>query len=688
MEVFATALPALNDAFAMILQPHVIGYLVLGVLMGLCIGVFPGLGGIAGLSLLLPFMFGMEPVTGLALMIGMVAVVPTSDTFASVLMGIPGSSASQATVLDGFPMAKKGQAARALSAAFASSLFGGLMGAAFLTLFILAARPIVLLFKTPELLMISVFGLSMVGILAGRIALKGIAAAGLGLLVGTIGEGRFEGELRMVPVSWRSAESGSIPFELYQYLGDGLKLVIVGLAIFAIPEIIALLRQDRAISERAPLGGGWLSGVKDWWANKWLSLRCSLIGVTVGVIPGLGGSVVDWIAYGHTVQTAKDKSQFGKGDVRGVIGPESSNNAKEGGGLVPTLLFGIPGSGSMAIFISAVALLGSGQIEVGPAMLERNLDFTYAIVWLLALANVVGTLICIAASGGIARLTSIRFALLAPFLFMIISFAAFQSRQEIWDLVALFAIGLLGIMLRRFDWSRPAFLIGFVLSLPVERYANQAHQQASIKLRQGWEVAQPYIFSPIVITLIIITVLSVFIGLRQAKNIQAEGDVSVGTKRAPMMFLLGITAVVAVFMLNAWQIPDYAFRDRIFPNFIAMVTLVCCVALIGQMMLRPENHAIFADREVQDADVNVYGLWGTLAWFGGLLVATSLVGFILALAGFLLLFIRIRAGKSWGFAAAYAAVGVAFICTMAWALNRDFPPGLLQSNFDLPWPLT
>ncbi len=114
--------------------------------MGLCIGVFPGLGGIAGLSLLLPFMFGMEPLTGLALMVGMVAVVPTSDTFASVLMGIPGSSASQATVLDGFPMAKKGMAARALSAAFASSLFGGLVGATFLTVFILIARPIQRLF--------------------------------------------------------------------------------------------------------------------------------------------------------------------------------------------------------------------------------------------------------------------------------------------------------------------------------------------------------------------------------------------------------------------------------------------------------------------------------------------------------------------------------------------------------------
>ena len=206
-----------------------------------------------------------------------------------------------------------------------------------------------------------------------------------------------------------------------------------------------MLRQDRAISDRAVLGGGWALGVRDWFANKWLSVRCSMIGVVVGVIPGLGGSVVDWIAYGHAVQTTKDKSKFGSGEVRGVIGPESSNNAKEGGGLVPTLLFGIPGSGSMAIFIGAIALLGSGNIEVGPSMLKNNLDITYAIVWLLALANVVGTLICIAASGGIARLTTIPFALLAPFLFMIISFAAFQSGQNLMDLVAL--------VRHRSDWA-------------------------------------------------------------------------------------------------------------------------------------------------------------------------------------------------------------------------------------------
>lgn len=675
MDLFAAALPALSEAFGMILAPSVLSFLVLGVVMGLCVGIFPGLGGIAGLSLLLPFMFGMEPLFGLALMVGMVAVVPTSDTFASILMGIPGSSASQATVLDGFPLAKKGQAARALSAAFTASLFGGILGATFLTFFILAARPIVLMFQTPELLMVTIFGLSMVGILAGRVALKGLVAAGLGLLVGTIGEGASAGALRM--------STFDTP-----YLMDGLKLVIVGLAIFAVPEIVALLRQDRAISDRQALGGGWLAGIKSWWQNKWLSVRCSLIGVAVGVIPGLGGSVVDWIAYGHAVQTSKDKSQFGSGEIRGVIGPESSNNAKEGGGLVPTLLFGIPGSGSMAIFISGVALLGTGQIEVGPSMINNNLNFTYAIVWLLALANVIGTLICIVASGGIARLTNIRFALLAPFLFMIISFAAFQSRQSLWDLVALFGIGLLGIMMRRFDWSRPAFLIGFVLATPAERYTNQAFQIASSRFRQGMEQGLDYIFSPIVIVLIIVTIVSVFFGLRQSKNIQAEGKVNSGGKRAPLIFLLAITAYVGLAYTNAALIPDFARMDRVFPVFVATVSLVGCAVLLIQMRFKPESDPLFADREVEDAEVNAYGLWSTLAWFAALLITTGLVGFILALTAFLLLFVRYRAQKSWTFAGLYTAAGLAFICSMAATLNRDFPPGLLQGFVELPWPLT
>lgn len=676
MDVFTVVLPALAEAFSQILQPGVLAYLALGVVLGLAIGVFPGLGGIAGLSLVLPFMFGMDPISGMAIMIGMIAVVPTSDTFASVLMGIPGSSASQATVLDGFPMAKRGQAARALSAAFASSLFGGLVGALFLTFFILAGRPIVLAFALPELLMLTILGLSMVAILAGRVALKGLGAAAMGLLAGTVGEADAGGSLRMA--------SYDIP-----YLADGFKLVIVGLGIFAVPEIIALLRQDRSISSRAKLASGWLEGLGDWWRNKWLSVRCSLIGVAVGVIPGLGGSVVDWIAYGHTVQTTRDKSGFGKGEVRGVIGPESSNNAKEGGGLVPTLIFGIPGSGSMAIFIGAVALLGSGNLELGPQMLSGNyLHITYSIVWLLALANVIGTALCIGLSGSIARLTTIRFTLIAPFLFMLISFAAFQSGQDIADLAALFAFGLVGIFLRRFDWSRPAFLIGFVLSDPAETFANQAYQIAGSKFRKGFEHGIDYLFGPIVIVLILITIASVFVGLRQARSIRAEGDVGSGGKRAPMVFLLCCLAYFAASFLNAAQISDRLVTDKIFPMFVAGVGIVSGLALLVQMIRRGREDVVFADREAQaSASGNSHGLWTTLAWFGSLLALSAVFGFILALGAFFLAFMRFRAGQSWRASAAHAACGIALICAMAWVLNRDFPAGLLQSFLALPWPL-
>jgi len=677
MDSFLQALPALNEAFTLILQPIVLGYLVLGVAMGLCIGVFPGLGGIAGLSLLLPFMFGMDPILGLALMVGMVAVVPTSDTFASVLMGIPGSSASQATVLDGFPLAKKGEAARALSAAFASSLFGGLVGASFLTIFILVARPIVLSFGLPEMLMITIMGLSMVAILAGKTAIKGVAAACLGLVVGTIGEADAGGSLRMA--------SYDLP-----YLADGLKLVIVGLGIFAIPEIVSLLRQDKSISKNAELGAGWLQGIKDWMKNIWLSVRCSIIGVIVGVIPGLGGSVVDWIAYGHTVQSTKEKSKFGDGEIRGVIGPESSNNAKEGGGLVPTLLFGIPGSGSMAIFIGAVTLLGSGQIEVGPSMLKDNLNITYAIVWLLALANVAGTIMCIGVSGFIAKLTTIRFTLLAPFLFMLIAFAAFQSGQNFADLVALFSIGLLGIFLRRFDWSRPAFLIGFVLSNPIENFTNQAFQIARFKFSQSASVGYDYIFSPIVIVLIVITIISIILGVRQAKLINTGGEVASGSKRAPFIFLCLILIYFIATYWNAFYINDRLIGDKVIPMFISAIGICGCLFLMVGMMRSPETDPLFADKEVAGEDAEArHGLWSTLGWFAMLLTLSGLIGFILALAIFLVSFLRVRASLSWVNSAIYAACGILFMCFMAWTLNRDFPPGILQHYFtNLPWPLS
>lgn len=669
MELFATALSALGDAFALIFRPEQMMFLVGGVLLGLSIGVLPGLGGIAGLALVLPFMYGMDPVSGLALMVGLIAVIPTSDTFSSVLLGIPGSSASQATVLDGFPLARAGHAARALSAAFASSLFGGLFGALILTFFIFLARPLILAFSLPEMLMITILGLSMVAILAGRVPLKGIVAAGLGLLVGTIGAAPAGGSLRMSTYD-------------FPYLVDGLQLVIVGLGIYAIPEIVSLLRRDKAIASAGQLGDGWVQGVIDWWQNRWLSLRCAVIGVIVGVIPGLGGSVVDWIAYGSAVQTAKDRSQFGQGDIRGVIAPESSNNAKEGGGLVPTLIFGIPGSGSMAIFLGGLALL---NMTPGPQMVRGNLDITYTIVWSLALANVIGAGLCILLSGWIAKLTTIRFTLLAPFLFMIIAFAAFQSRQSLGDLVALVGIGLIGILLRRFDYSRPAFLIGFVLSAQSEIFVNQAFQIAAARFRRGWEQGFDYILSPITIGILVLTVLSIWVGIRQSKNIRENIEAPTAGKTAPAIFLGLATVYTFVSVVDAWGVSR--LQDRIFPLTIGLVTLAGCLALLWRMRRAPETDDVFIDLERGEDGTSPFGLWTTMAWFLALLVLSFLLGLILALIIFLVAFFRIRGGLGWRASALYSAAGIAFLCGLAAILGRDFPPGLLQSVTDLPWPL-
>ncbi len=669
MDIIGTALPALGEAFALIFAPEQIIWLTIGVLLGLSVGVFPGLGGIAGLSLVLPFIYGMDAVSGLAMMVGLVAVIPTSDTFASVLMGIPGSSASQATVLDGFPLAKQGQAARALAAAFISSLFGGLFGATVLTFFVIIARPIVLAFGLPELLMLTVLGFSMVGVLAGSNILKGLIAAGFGMAIGAIGEAPAQGSSRMDFGSW--------------YLQDGFQLVTIGLGIFAIPEIISLLRQDRAISKTAKLGAGWIDGVRDWASNIWLSIRCSVIGVLVGVIPGLGGSVVDWIAYGHTMQTTRDKSKFGHGEIRGVIGPESSNNAKEGGGLVPTLLFGIPGSGSMAVFIGGMILLG---YDAGPQMVRNDLPITYTVVWSLALANVIGAGLCLFLSGGIARLTTIRFPLLVPFLFMMISFAAFQSKQTLWDLTALVAIGMIGIFMRRFDWPRPAFLIGFVLASQAEVYTYQATQIAMTRFRRGFDQGLEYIFSPIVIILAIITIVSVWLGARQSAAIRPPDAEGQPWNRVPAFVFTGALALfLAVFLFDSMQID--VLIDKVFPVTVAGLSLLGVLALMVQMAFRPATDRVFMDNEARGEDAEApHGLWSMLGWFVLLLLLTAIFGFILALALFFLTFLRIRAQLDWMRTGILTAGGLGALLFMAFMLNRDFPPGLLQEFVELPWP--
>lgn len=658
------------DAFLAALQTVMTGthliYLGGGVLLGLAIGIFPGLGGIAGLSLLLPFLYGMEPTTALAMLIGLVAVIPTSDTFTSVLMGIPGSSGSQATVLDGFPMAKRGEAARALSAAFSASLFGGIFGALILTGFVLVARPVILAFGSAELFMLTLLGLSMVGVLAGNSLLKGLSACGIGLIIGSVGGAPATGEYRMT-------------FDNF-YLMDGIPLVVVGLGIFALPEIIDLLRQNRAISEAAEIGKGWFTGVSDLIKHRWLSLRCAVIGCIVGALPGLGGSVVDWIAYGHAVQTTKEKENFGNGDVRGVLAPESSNNAKEGGALVPTLLFGIPGSGSMAVFLGGMVLIG---IEPGPSMVTSNLDVTYTIVWSLALANVLGAGACLLISRWVAKITTISYALMAPFMITVICFAAFQATRDLSDLTMLLAIGALGVLMKRFDWPRPAFLIGFVLAGGMETYLYQALQF------DGWS----FLTKPGVIIIGLLTVISIYFAARHSSNSnKSNSEQKTTTLRATNLRpqVLFAAAIFIAFAYALYDATQQSFLGGVFTGGVSVIMLIMSGIVLLKLILNRSDDAANFDNEVvagYQGDRSVAGLMHYVYWIAGLIGSCYLVGFLISVTCFFVAFLMVKARTSVLRTAILTGCAIAFLVTLSHVMVLDLPEGLLQEMVQLPWPL-
>lgn len=450
-------LEAALEALIAILQPITLLWLAFGVGIGLMVGLIPGLGGTVGLALLLPLVYGMDPVPALTMMVGLLAVNNTSDTFPAVLLGVPGSGGGASTIIDGFPLAKQGKAGRALGAAFSASMFGGIIGALAFFLIIPVAQPLVLAAGSPEMFMLALFGLCMVGILSrGRSPVAGLLLGALGMLASTIGAAPASPEYRFT-------------FGI-SYLVDGFPLVIVVMGLFAIPELIELIRRDRTISTLgATLQGGRFEGATDVFKHKWLVVRSSIMGVVLGAIPGVGGSATTWIMYGLTSQSYRDKSQFGKGDIRGVIGPEAANNSNDAGSLMPTLLFGVPGSGSMAVLLGGLVLLG---VQPGPQLIQNDLPLLMTVAWSLALANILGTTVCFLLRNRIAKLTTIKPGSLVPFLFVAMMIGAFQSHVAAGDLMLLLIIGAFGWLVMRAGWSRAPFLIGFVLGPITERYLH------------------------------------------------------------------------------------------------------------------------------------------------------------------------------------------------------------------------
>ena len=636
-------------------------FLSLGVLLGMVVGILPGLGGTAMLSLLLPFVFGKDPTPVLAMMVGLMAVNNTADTFPAVLMGIPGSSSSQATILDGFPLAKRGEAARALGAAFSASMLGGLFGALVLTLAIHFARPIILGVGFGEQLMLIILALSMVGMLTGASALKGLATCGFGLLLGTIGAAPATSEDRLT-------------FNTV-YLTDGISVVIVGLAMFAIPEVVDILRKRVTISSTQKLGSGTLRGFAETLRHAWLVVRCSSIGTMLGALPGLGGPVVTWVAYGHVVQTAKDRENLGKGDIRGVIGPESANNADNGGAMIPALMFGIPSSGSMAIFLGGLILIG---VEPGIGMLERNLDLTFVIIWSLALANVLGTATCLILARPISRITLVPFAMVAPFMIAIIYFAAYQVTRSWYDLIALFVLGVLGVYMKRFGWSPPALLIGFVLSNRLDASVYQSVQVYGMSFLERGGVQ-------VMLALIALSIYLAFRFKRARSPLTADG-LHAPTGRRPQLIFLGVITACVVYAI--YETTRLTFLARVFPLSVALITLALLIAVLAWALRdRPSYVLNDSEREWSADERPAHSMWHYQGWMLGLLAATALVGFVLGIFVFISVFLRVKAQVAWPKAALAASGAVAVLSLLSHILVLDYPEGILQRLVSMPWPL-
>jgi TctA family transporter len=453
---------ALFEGLFLVLQWKALAFMLLGIGLGFWVGLLPGLGGATTLALMLPFIYTMQPVEAFAFLLGMHAVVATTGDITSVLFGVPGEGTSAATILDGHAMAKKGEAGRALGAALASSLVGAVIGAFALAAAIPVVRPLVLSFGSPELFMLAIVGIAFIASLSAHGArgmLRGFLAGGLGLFLATVGQDPQAGVARYT--------LGTL------YLWQGLELIPVLVGIFAIPEIIDLVVRGTSIAGALPSGQiskGAFEGVKDTFRHFWLTIRCSLIGTFIGIMPGMGGAVAQWMAYGHATQSARNAEErkgFGAGDVRGVLGPGAANNSKEGGSLIPTIAFGVPGSTAMAILLGAFFLLG---MVPGPDMLTKHLPVTFSMVWTIVLANVITVLACFMFLNRLASLTMVRGQLLIPVILMLVFIGSYTSNNHYGDIVVTLIFGGVGYLMVLGGWPRAPFVLGLVLGKIAENY--------------------------------------------------------------------------------------------------------------------------------------------------------------------------------------------------------------------------
>jgi TctA family transporter len=643
-----------------------IGYLLLGVVLGMWIGAVPGLGGAVGLALMLPFTFNMDPVPAFALLLGMYAVTSTSDSISSIMLGIPGTVASQATILDGYPLAKQGHAARAFGATYTVSAFGGIVGALLLAVSLPIILPFIFAFGVPEFFMLSVLGLTMVGVLSGQSILKGMTVALFGLLLTTIGY----------------ADATGVPRFYFgmNYLLDGIPIIPIVLGLFGIPELMELAVKNTSISRVSrddSSDGSMLRGIKDAWLYRWLVIRCAVLGTYVGMIPGLGAAIVDWIAYGHAVQSAADKSQFGNGDIRGVIAPETANNAHKAGALIPTVAFGIPGSIGTAILLGALVIKG---LRPGPDMLTINLPLTFSMIWEIALANLVAAGLLMLLSRQIQKIAFMPGHLIVPGVIVVLLMGAWVATNSMGDWWICLAMGTLGYLMKQSGWPRPPLILALVLGGLMEN-----NLQLSTQIYNGYE----WLFNrPVVVVIEILIVVTVLLAVRGIIKPKAEtAEVGEGAARNPLMSLSVSAFLIGVFLLAFGEMLNFeSAATAQFPRTILMAAIPL-VLLITFRDARASLSATIAAGSLREALSQAAGksdLRRSMIFIAFLLATvavTYLAGQLVALPVFVIAYLL-----SWGRRRARdALIYAAGTYLMVWGfygelMNLLFYPSLLFSG--------
>jgi putative tricarboxylic transport membrane protein len=664
---------AFASGLSQVFVPSTLGLMIVGIGLGFVVGILPGLGGPTTLALMLPFIFKMQPVEAFAFLLGMAAVTATTGDITSVLFGVPGEPTTASTIVDGHPMAKKGQAGRALGAALMSSLVGAIFGAAALALAIPIVRPLVLTFGSPELFMLAVLGMTFVASLSGESLLKGLIAGGIGLLLATVGLDPMTATERYT--------FGQL------FLWDGIGLVPITIGFFAIPEIIDLAVQRSSIS-RASVEklGGVMEGVKDTFRHFALVLRCSALGAYVGVIPGMGGGVSQWLAYAHAVQSSPNRERFGKGAVEGVLGPGAANNSTLGGNLIPTIAFGVPGGVMTAILLGAFTIQG---LVPGPSMLTPesqggHLTLTFSFVWMIAVSNLITVAICFLFLRQLAKVTMIRGSLLIPPILLLIYVGAFAEKNAFPDLLLVLFFGVLGWLLEKFNWPRPPLILGLVLGPLAENRLFLSTDNYGL----AW------LGRPGVLIIAALTLAGAFYPvlkrtLRARESMQGKSSRRTSRVRRPRfdrstLFTLAIVVAVGAAL---WQSRTFGFRPGLFPWAIGIPLFVLSIAqLFSELTQRVERPPKGA--EELPASIVTRRTAVMFGWIAGYFVAIWLLGF--TIGGVLCTFLSLKVGsrERWPISLAITAAIFAFVYgVFVTALHVPFPPGALFDWLGIAPPL-